>query len=274
MIENDSINAINGPDAPVFPPDAPPPPAQPVVGIVMLDTRFPRPAGDVGHIDTWAAPVNFRVVRGIWPDKVVQSAKGLRAGRVVPNFVALVRALAREGVSVVTTSCGFLVLLQKELQASVKIPVVTSSLLLLPRLLQVEPRVGVLTISAGKLGAEHLRCAGVPRERVANVVVQGVDPSGEFASAILGNREQMDLDRARDDVVAAALALKARAPDLRTVVLECTNMPPYAADIRQATGLRVLSLVDLPALQRYAAPDRVSPLEAVPLVRPDVGGSP
>jgi hypothetical protein len=186
MNKDESINAIPGPVAPVLPPvgvAAPlAAPVTPVVGVVMLDTQFPRPPGDVGNFAAWGVPVNFQVVRGIWPDKVVQSAKGLRAGRVVPAFVAMVRHLEKKGVAAITTSCGFLVLLQKELQAAVRVPVVTSSLLLLPRLLRQEAQVGVLTISAGVLGEEHLRSAGVPRDRVKDVMVQGVDPQGEFAS--------------------------------------------------------------------------------------------
>ncbi len=255
MNESNSINAISAPAATVFPGQA----AQPVLGVVMLDTRFPRPPGDVGHPATWGVPVNFRIVKGVWPDKVVQSAKGLRAGRVVPGLVSVVRGLEQAGVAAITTSCGFLVLLQKELQAAARIPVATSSLLLLPRLLAGQPQVGVLTISAAKLGSEYLRCAGVPRERVQDVLVQGVDPKSEFAQAILGNREQMDLERAGADVVAAALALKARAPQLTTVVLECTNMPPYQAQIEAATGWQVLSLRDLPALKRFAANPQATP---------------
>ena len=87
----------------------------PFLGVVMLDTRFPRPVGDLGNLATWPVPVNIRVVRGIWPDKVVQSAAGLHAGRVGLAFAAIVRSLAREGAQAVTTTCGFLVLLQKEL---------------------------------------------------------------------------------------------------------------------------------------------------------------
>jgi hypothetical protein len=256
MNEDKRINANTGPASPVFPSVAAPKPAPGFLGIVMLDTRFPRPLGDVGHPQTWSVPVVQHVVRGVWPDKVVQSAAGLRAGRVVPAFVAIMRKLERDGARALTTSCGFLVLLQKDLQAAVKIPVVTSSLLQLPALLKEEPQVGVLTISASKLGAEYLRSAGVPKERLKDVVVQGVDPKGEFAGAILGNREQMDIQKAGQDVIDAALALKARAPALKTVVLECTNMPPYAPHIAQATGLRVMSLMDSPVLRKaLAAPE-------------------
>jgi hypothetical protein len=60
----------------------------PFLGVVMLDTRFPRPVGDLGNLATWPVPVNIRVVRGIWPDKVVQSAAGLHAGRVRARWLS------------------------------------------------------------------------------------------------------------------------------------------------------------------------------------------
>lgn len=216
----------------------------------MLDTRFPRPPGDLGRVDAWPWPVRQRVVRGAWPAEVVASAQTLRGSSLLPAFVQAVQELQQEGARAITTSCGFLVLLQRELQAAVGVPVISSSLLQLPGLLAREPQVGVLTISAERLGAEHLLAAGVPRERLQDVLVQGVDPSGEFAGAVLHNREQMDVVRARQDVAAAALQLKSRAPHLRTAVLECTNMPPHAQAAGDAAGLRLLSLLDHPLLQR------------------------
>ncbi len=40
-------------------------------------------------------------------------------------------------------------------------------------------------------------------------------------------------------MVAAALRLVSHRPDLRALVLECTNMPPYADAVRAAIGLPV-----------------------------------
>ena len=214
------------------------------LGIVMLDTQFPRPVGDVGHPETFKYPTHREIVRGVWPAKVVQSAASLHQARTVPAFQAIVRSLEKRGAKAITTSCGFLVLLQKELQSAARVPVVTSSLLQLPALLKTQQRVGVLTISSMYLSKEHLRSAGVPRERLQDVVVQGVAPGTEFVTRILGNQAQMDLVQAERDVVAAALALKARAPELQTVVLECTNMPPYLFAIESATGLKALCLLD------------------------------
>ena len=237
------INARFTPASEVFPPVAPP-----LLGIAMLDTRFPRPPGDAGNPASWPVPTLLKVVEGAWPEKIVRSATGLQAAGVLEAFVGAVRELEERGATAITTSCGFLVLLQQELQAACRVPVVSSSLLQLPGLLREEEQVGVLTISAQRLGTEHLLAAGVPRNRLADVLVQGVEPRSEFARAILGNCAEMDLARAGADVLAAAHVLRARALALRTVVLECTNMPPYADRIRAATGWRVLSLVDSPAL--------------------------
>ncbi|CAN7601749.1 aspartate/glutamate racemase family protein [Polaromonas sp. LjRoot131] len=214
------------------------------LGVVMLDTRFPRPPGDVGHPDTFGVPVRQRVVRGAWPGTIVQTAEGLRAAGMAPAFVQAVQALEAEGARAITTSCGFLVLLQAELQAAARVPVITSSLLQLPGLLAHQPRVGVLTISAAALGPEHLLAAGVPVSRLDDVVVQGLEPTGEFVTAILGNRDTLDIEKARRDVVHAAVALKQREPLLQAVVLECTNLPPYRQAIEAATGLKAWALTD------------------------------
>ncbi len=221
-----------------------PPGAAPRLGVLMLDTRFPRPLGDIGNPASWPVTTLLKVVPRLRPDVVVQSAAGLRAAGVLPQLRAALLELQEAGCAALTTSCGFLVLLQQGLQAGLRVPLVSSSLLQLQELLAREQRVGVLTISAAHLGEEHLLAAGVPRERLGDVVVQGVDPAGEFVRAILGNDTRMDLERAGADVVAGAVELARRAPDLRTLVLECTNMPAYADRIRAATGFRLFSLLD------------------------------
>jgi hypothetical protein len=214
----------------------------------MLQTRFPRLPGDVGHPQAFGRPVRHRVVQGALAGRVVASADDLRASGLVPAFRDAALQLQDDGAAVVTTSCGFLVLLQDELSSALRVPVVTSSLLQLPALLAREPQVGVLTISAERLGTAHLLAAGVPRERLRDVVVQGVDPGGPFAGCILGDQPTMDVEGAARDVAAAACALRRRAPTVRVAVLECTNMPPHAAQAARASGLRLVSLLDDPRL--------------------------
>lgn len=223
------------------------------LGVLMLDTRFPRLRGDVGHPDAFGIPTRRHVVKGAFPARVVANADALRKANVLPAFAEAARELEREGARAITTSCGFLVLLQQELQECVRVPVVTSSLLQVPALLKSEQRVGVLTISAERLDEGYLRAAGVPEERIVDVVVEGVDPAGEFARAILENRPMLDVAKAEADVIWAAHALHKRAPDVKTVVLECTNMPPYAEAVQGATGLELRWLNHDPVLNDKGA---------------------
>lgn len=245
-MDEPSIPARTVPASPEFPPGRP-------LGLLLLDTRFPRPLGDAGNPASWPVPVLTRVVPDLLPRVAVQGAEGLRAAGTLPAMVRAARELEAAGCAAITTSCGFLVLLQAELQAAVRVPLVSSSLLQLPALLREEPRVGVLTISAERLGREHLLAAGVPPERIADVVVQGMDAGSEFVRCILGNLPGMDLARTADEVVDAARALVARVPGLRTLVLECTNMPPWAQRIRAATGVRVLSLFEADELLQLSS---------------------
>ena len=60
------------------------------LGILMLDTAFPRIHGDIGNAETWPFPVIYKIVDGATSDKVVRKgAAGLRddfakaAGEVV-----------------------------------------------------------------------------------------------------------------------------------------------------------------------------------------------
>ncbi|RYX97866.1 MAG: aspartate/glutamate racemase family protein [Comamonadaceae bacterium] len=216
------------------------------LGLLMLDTGYPCLPGDIAHPDAFPAhvPVSRRLVRGAWPQKVLQSNASLRAARVLPAFVFVVQAMQRDGALAITTNCSFLVLLQKELQAAVKVPVVTSSLMLLPELLAREGTVGVLAMSAASVGTGHLRMAGVPRDRLKDVAVQGVEPRGEFARVILGNLPQVHVGKAAADLVAAAMALKQREPSLQSLVLEHPAMSAHRQAIEAATNLKTCALND------------------------------
>lgn len=207
------------------------------VGILMLEARFPRIPGDMGNATTWPFPVHYKVVRSASPDRVVrQGAEGL-----LETFIAAARELAADGVDGITTNCGFLSLFQRELADAVQLPVATSSLMqvgMVNALLPQGKRAGILTISASSLTPQHLTKAGVP----AGTPIGTTEGGREFTRAILGNEPDLDIDLARADNIEAALALQADNPGLGAIVLECTNMVPYAADIRAATGLPVFSI--------------------------------
>ncbi|MGV6804696.1 MAG: aspartate/glutamate racemase family protein [Ruegeria sp.] len=208
------------------------------VGILMLDARFPRIPGDMGNAETWPFPVLYRVVRDASPEQVVRH----RAEGMLDAFIDAAQDLIRDGVDGITTNCGFLSLFQKELAEALPVPVATSSLMqvdMVNRILPEGKRAGILTISGSTLSDDHLRHAKVPLDTPIGTTEGGQ----EFTRAILGNELSLNVDKARADNVEAAIALKSENPDMGAIVLECTNMCPYAQDIQHATGLPVFSIV-------------------------------
>lgn len=214
-------------------------------GVLMLDTQFPRYPGDIGCPLGWPVALMYQKVSGMFPQEIVRTPESLKQHQVLPAFVKAGLQLVEQGAKGITTSCGFLVLLQRELQQALPVPVVTSSLLLMPHLLTKHQAIGVLTMDESALGEAHFLAAGVMPQDIPRLRVQGVDRQGAFASAIMGNHAQMDFEAAQKSVVSAALRLKQKAPDLKHVVLECTNMPPYAGAIELATGWQLHSLHQL-----------------------------
>lgn len=208
------------------------------VGILMLDAQFPRIPGDMGHAATWNFPVHYRLVRGASPDRVVRRG----APDLLEPFIDAAKDLVAHGADGITTNCGFLSLFQNELAQALSVPVATSSLMQVATvnsLLPSDRRAGILTISASTLSKEHLDAANVPE----GTPVETTEGGREFTQAILGNASEMDIEAARQDNVDAARRLVDGNKGIGAIVLECTNMTPYAVDIRRATGLPVFTMV-------------------------------
>ena len=124
-------------------------------------------------------------------------------------------------------------------------PVATSSLMQVPWVQATLPpgqRVGIVTVSAATLTPAHLEAAGAPLD----TPVTGTENGREFFRVLIkAEKDDMDVDLARQDVVDAALTLVARHPEVGAIVLECTNMPPYAAAVQEATGLPVYDIYSM-----------------------------
>ena len=146
----------------------------------MLETSFPRVLGDIGNAATWRFPVMYRVVPDASPDHVVRR----RGEGLLEAFISAGRDMVRHGADGITTNCGFLALFQDELATALGVPVATSSLMQVPfveRMLPAGKRVGVLTISAASLTADHLKGTGV----APNTPIVGTDSDATSVAPFL-----------------------------------------------------------------------------------------
>ncbi len=212
------------------------------IGILMLQTRFPRIPGDMGNATSFPFPVVHRVVETATPPRVVTAGDP----SLLEPFIEAARELERVGVLAITTNCGFLAMFQPQLAAAVSVPVFTSSLLLVPMLRRMLPpsrQIGILTVEAGSLTERHFRGAGWSREEIP-VVVEGLD-GRYFNERLVGDREEFEVERMERDLVDAACSLVGRHPEIGALVLECINMAPYAHAMQRAVDRPVWDIMVL-----------------------------
>ena len=222
------------------------------IGVLALESYFPKPPGHIKNPSSLPFTVIYEMLDGI----TVPELLGNPTGEMKTRLIRAAQALEAKGAKAITGSCGFLAIFQQEIAAAVSVPVFVSALIQLPLAYQMSGRpVGVITASASSLTPAHL--AGVGASHVP-IVVQGLDDTDEFASVILRNeRTGMDLAKIEAELLSAAQSMVQRNPEIGSIVLECTDLPPYAhvlqaALLRPVYDLTTLATMMANVVQRQA----------------------
>ena len=215
------------------------------IGILALEEHIPCPPGVPGNPTTFDFPVCYEIVRG--------ASAGELANDPDPDpapFIAAGRALVERGAAAIIGGCGLMIVHQDALARALAVPVMTSSLLQLPLLLSLiapPARIGVIASSAANLKPRHLTLAGVTDP--ARIVLGGMDGRPAFRAAICDESGELDFAAVEAELVAAASELVTRDPAIGALLLECVDLPPYAAAAQAATGRPVF---DVTTLARFA----------------------
>lgn len=209
------------------------------LGVIVLDTNFPRPVGDIGNRSSFDFSVIYEKVPCASVSRVITG--GPIEASLRELMISAAQRLERSGAAVIGTSCGFLLPLQAEISSEVSVPVVTSSLTLLPLLRAIQSpnrKIGVVTFDAKRLEQQCFKGAFE-----SDLIVRGLPPQSELRSAITNDLPRMDVDRARNEVVDLVRGMTRTHEDIATVLFECTNLSPYRTEVSRATGLPVWDIV-------------------------------
>jgi len=216
------------------------------IGILVLNTKFPRIPGDIGNASTFDFPVRIRMVPGATAQRIIiQNDES-----VLPEFIEAAKELEAAGVRAITTSCGYLITFQEAFTKAVSIPVFTSSLLQVPMVSRMVPKgkkIGILVMDSRRLTENHLRLAGITDEPV---VIMGAEEAPEFYNTYENPSGAMEIDpeKVEKAVIAMVKHLVQKNPDVGAIVCEGINFAPYAAGVQEATGLPWFDIVDLTKL--------------------------
>ncbi|MEM9435264.1 MAG: aspartate/glutamate racemase family protein [Pseudomonadota bacterium] len=211
------------------------------LGIVSLDTAFPRIFGDAGNPDSYPFPVQIKVVNDA--DASVIVSDNVIPDRLTDAFVEAATELEAAGAGAIISTCGFLIHAQKIVAQSVRIPVMLSPLSLYPIVQSACPgTIGILTASANALGSNSLAAAGI-----CDAVIAGMDQHVLFCETFLAlkstQRAEFDPGEMERLVLAEACKL-ASQHTLSALLLECGNLGPYADALRSNLDLPVFSILD------------------------------
>jgi len=213
------------------------------IGILLNKTRAPLLPGNVGNASTYNFPVRIKNVEGFpsdwWGD---EEGPSLRRQK---KFIEAAKHLEGEGVRAITTGCGFYAVFQEEASKALRVPLFTSPLLLVPlvsRMIGRKKKVGIVTAGAGRLKGSFLKNVGI--DESVPIVIAGMEGVKEFPTVF--NKEERlvtDTKILEEEVVTVATKLIKENPDIGAILLECSDMPPFAAAIQEAVNLPIFDFI-------------------------------
>ncbi len=213
------------------------------IGILSLDSNFAKVPGHIKNTTTFDFPVTYKIIK----DARIPELMGQPDRTLLEPFIEAARELIRdEGVRAITGSCGFLAVFQKEIADAVDVPVFISSLIQVPivyHMLRSDQKVGVMVATKSGLTPEHLSAVGADH---VPVCIAGMDAQKEFCEVIMEqNKQQLDITKLEGEITSVAESMVRENPEVGAIVLECTDMPPFAHLIQKTVNLPVFDLITL-----------------------------
>lgn len=212
------------------------------VGIVYIEQiNYPIMPGNVVNAYTYDFPVRMKAVPNLTNDRLFNADP-----TIADDIIATAKHMVeKEGVRAICSACGFFGNFHRKVAEAIDVPVALSSLVQLPwikSMIKPGQKVGILTANGAALNEELFYQCCV--EDCKDIVVRDMLQSEQFA-AVVDMRGHFDNDKARKEVVDAAISLFDEGDDIGAILLECSDMPPYAAAIQAATQLPVFDFITL-----------------------------
>jgi hypothetical protein len=211
-----------------------------VAGILSLHSTAPRLPGDPVHAQTFDFPVCHAVVE----DVTIRDLIALDP-RNMGKIIAVAKSLESRGVRFIATSCGLFAPFQQVIAGQLRVPFLGSALQMVSFLrgfCAADRAVCVFTAHSGLLQEGHVRESGFG---LKDVVVKGMQEYPEFARITLEGGGNLDPERLRREVRAAAEDVRNSGARIGLAVLECPNLITFRSEIQQALGVPVFDVVTL-----------------------------
>jgi hypothetical protein len=210
------------------------------IGILVLDLWYPLLPGNVANASTYDFPVLFQILKGATIEQVVAGDSSL-----LRLIIDGARELERHGVRAIVGACGYFANYQKEAAAALKVPTFLSSLLQVPmimRALKTDQKVGIICAEADALTPDTLLACGIDEPSRIAIADAQIIPEFRNISRSTGHFDSQSLSVG---LVETAKQLVSDTPEVGAILLECSDIPPYAWAIQNAVRLPVFDFITM-----------------------------
>ncbi|MCD8326822.1 MAG: aspartate/glutamate racemase family protein [Lachnospiraceae bacterium] len=211
------------------------------IGIIAVELIYPKLPGNVANATTYPFPVLYQKV-SFEIERLFEGDASIR-----DEIIAAARNLESEGVRAIVGACGYFAHFQQDVARAVNVPVFLSSLCQLPMIktaVSDQKKIAILAASGDNIGEEVLQKVGTTMDRL---VVENIGDLPEF-HAIRYGETGFDNEKLKDALCLRVEKLVKAEPQIGAVLLECSDLPPYAKAIQQVSGLPVFdfnTMIDL-----------------------------
>lgn len=217
------------------------------IGVIVFNGKSPRLPGDPGHSLTFNFPVYYEVVDGNFSDLIEGSDE------IKEKLIKAIMNMESRGIKAVIGDCGLMALYQKEIASASSIPVLTSSLVMIPwvwSLIGSKGSIGIITGHSGILGSNHLKGAGITNE--ISLEIQGMEEEPHFKEVVIEGGRYLNMELMRQDVINAAKKLMQKNSNIRAVLMECSNLPTFSKDVYNQFNIPVFDIVSGAMMLEYS----------------------
>jgi hypothetical protein len=210
------------------------------IGIVVIDIWYPLLPGNVANASTFEFPVMYKILKGASIEQI------LRGDPVLLDMVIQGgRELIRQGARAITGACGSFANFQKEAAAELNVPTFLSSMLQVPLIaqsLKPEQKIGIIAASEAALTQKVFDACDITDP--SRLVITGARVLPEFQN-VLQCTGRFDSHKLEQEIVGLAGQLADDNPDIGAILLQCSDLPPYAWAIQNALKMPVFDMTTL-----------------------------
>ena len=210
------------------------------VGILLLNNWYPTIPGNVANGMTYDFPVRHRMVEGATWERI-----NCGDATLTEEIIEAARNLQREGCRVICGACGYFGHFHRAVADALDVPVFLSSLIQVPFIkatLKSSQKVGIICADSTALTGGIWGSCGVAPD---HCVVAGMPKGGEFDRSILHDQGDFDSGQICRELVETTQALLTEHPEVGALLLECSDLPPYSAELQRLVRLPVFDYITM-----------------------------